>query len=315
LKIAVLGAGGIGGYMGGALAKSGEDVTVIARGSHLQAIRDRGLAVESVSLGKFQTSVRATDNPSNVGTVDLVLFCVKSYDTEQALTGINPLIGNNSTVLSFQNGVDNEDKIAQVIGRERVLAGAISIESFIAEPGVIKQTWGPALMAMGEMNGEITPRVKNTHSAFIKAGLKCELSNRIQEVLWEKFLFICPIGGICSVARAPIGDVLDFKGVREYYVAALKETEAVGRAVGIKLANDIAARTLALAGRANKSTKPSMLRDLEQGKRLEIDALNGTVSRLGRQFSAPTPVNDFIYAALKIHDLKAAGTPLTAGTG
>jgi 2-dehydropantoate 2-reductase len=301
--------------MGGALAKSGEDVTVIARGKHLQAIRDRGLAVESVSLGKFQTSVKATDKPSNVGTVDLVLFCVKSYDTEQALTGIKPLIGSNSTVLSFQNGIDNEDKIAQAVGRDRVLAGAISIESFIAEPGVIKQTWGPATMAMGEMNGEITPRVKNIHSAFVKAGLKCELSNRIQEILWEKFLFICPIGGICSIARASLGDVLDFKEIRECYVAALKETEAVGRAVGVNLANDIAARMLAQAGRANKSTKPSMLRDLEQGKRLEIDALNGAVSKLGRQFSVPTPVNDFIYAALKIHDLKAAGTPLTAGTG
>jgi 2-dehydropantoate 2-reductase len=157
-------------------------------------------------------------------------------------------------------------------------------------------------------------RVKEIHSAFVKAGLKCELSNRIQEILWEKFLFICPIGGICSVARASIGDVLDFKEIREFYVAALKETEAVARAVGINLADDIVARILAQAGRANKSTKPSMLRDLEHGKRLELDALNGAVVRLGRQFSVPTPVNDFIYAALKIHDLPT-GSNLTPGTG
>ena len=309
-----MGAGGVGGFIGGALAKSGQDVLVIVRGKHLEAIRERGLTVESVVLGKFQSKVEATDQPSDVGLVDLVLFCVKSYDTEMALQNISSLIGKDTSVLSFQNGVDNEEKIGRVVGKDRVLAGAISVESFIAEPGVIRQTWGPVMMAVGELSGEISTRIKDIHGALVKAGLKCELSNRIQEILWEKFLFISPVGGICSVARASIGGVLDSKEVREFYVAALKETEAVARAVGINLADDIVARTLAQAGRANKSTKPSMLRDLEHGKRLEIDALNGTVSRLGRQFSVPTPVNDFIYAALKIHDTPP-GSTRTAGMG
>ena len=297
--------------MGGALAKSGQDVSVIGRGKHLEAIRDRGLIVDSISLGKFQTKVKATDQPSDVGAVDLVLFCVKSYDTETALRSIGPLIGDDTTVLSFQNGVDNEDKIADAIGRTHVLAGAIAVESFIAEPGLIKQTSGPMRFVMGEMTGEITDRAKKINTAFTDAGLKCELSNRIQEILWEKFLFICAAGGVCSVTRSTIGDVIDYEQTRELYGSVMKEVEAVARAKGIKLASDIVPRTLASTA-VSKSMKPSMLRDLELGKRLEIDALNGSVSKFGRQFSVPTPVDDFIYAALKIHDLKAKGisTPI-----
>jgi 2-dehydropantoate 2-reductase len=154
----VLGAGGIGGFIGRAVAKSGHDVSVIARGKHLEAIRDRGLTIESVLLGKFQSKVKATDRPSDIGPVDLVLFCVKSYDTEMALQNISSLIGKDTAVLSFQNGVDNEDKIARVVGKARVLAGAISVESFIAEPGVIKQTWGPVTMTMGELDGDVLSR-------------------------------------------------------------------------------------------------------------------------------------------------------------
>jgi 2-dehydropantoate 2-reductase len=202
LKIAVMGAGGLGSFLGGALARSGEDVTLVTRQDHLRAIRDRALIVESLALGKFELRVKATDKPADIGPVDLVLFCVKSYDTEKALEAIGPLIGDDRLVLSFQNGVDNEDKIADAIGKEHVLAGAISIESFIAEPGVIKQTMGPLLMAMGEIDGEITPRATKIHAAITNAGLKCELSTRIQQILWNKFLFICGTAGVCSITRA-----------------------------------------------------------------------------------------------------------------
>lgn len=307
MKIAVLGAGGLGSFLGGALAKSGEDVSFVTRGNHLHAIRDQGLTVESLALGKFQLKVKATDKPSEIGPVDLILFCVKSYDTEKALQTISPLIDNDSVVLSFQNGVDNEDKIADAIGKTRVLAGAISIESFIAEPGLIKQTMGPVLMAMGEIGGEITPRARKIHTALTNAGLKCELSTRIQEVLWNKFLFICATGGVCSVTRASLGEVLGFAATRDLYVAVMKEVEAVARAKGINLAADLVSRTVAQADGMNKATKPSMLRDLERGKRLEIDALNGTVSRFGHQLPVPTPVNDIISASIKLQDLKAAG--------
>lgn len=259
--------------------------------------------------------VKATDKPSDIGPVDLVLFCVKSYDTEKALQVFGPLIGNETVVLSFQNGVDNEDKIADAIGKIHVLAGAISIESFIAEPGLIKQTMGPMMMAMGEMGGEITPRATKIHTAFTNAGLNCELSTHIQQILWNKFLFICATGGVCSVSRASLGEVLGFDATRELYISVMKEVEAVARAKGIDLAADLVSRTLAQADGMNKSTKPSMLRDLERGKRLEIDALNGSVSRFGRQLSVPTLINDFIYASLKLQDLKAEGSTPRSGIG
>jgi 2-dehydropantoate 2-reductase len=305
LKIVVVGAGGIGGFLGGTLAKSGEDVTVIARGDHLQTIREKGLTVESVSSGNFTCSVKATEKPSDAGAANLVLFCVKSYDTEKALQNISPLIGEDTTVISFQNGIDKEDKIAQKVGKGHVLAGAIFIESFITQPGVIKQTWGP-LIAIGELDGTITSRARKIHTALTNAGLKCDLSNRILEALWEKFLFICPTAGICSAARATIGEIVEFEKTSALYLAAMEEVERVARATGISLASDIVQRTFAQAGRADKSMKPSMLRDLERGKRLEIDALNGSVCRYGRQLSVPTPVNDFIYALLKVQDMKAA---------
>lgn len=306
MKTAVLGSGGIGGFLGGALAKSGEDISFIARGRHLEALRSQGLSVDSVSLGKFQLKVKATDKASDIGAVDLVLFCVKSYDTETALQQIRPLIAKDTTaVLSFQNGVDNEDKIAQAVGQEHVLGGAISVESYIAEPGKIVQAAGPWSIAMGEMNSTLTPRAKSIHAALVKARLKCDLSDRIQEVLWRKFIFLCAIAGVCSVARASIGEVLGYQPTRDLYVASMREIEAIAKARGLKLAEDIVTRTLAQADGMDKSTKPSMLRDLERGKRLEIDALSGTVSRLGRQFAIPTPVNDFICASLKLQDSKA----------
>jgi 2-dehydropantoate 2-reductase len=163
---------------------------------------------------------------------------------------------------------------------------------------------GPVLMAIGEMDGSITPRASKIHAALVKTGLKCELSSRIQEVLWNKFLFICATGGVCSVARASLGEVLGFEPSRNLYVSVMKEVEAVARAKGINLAADLVSRTLALADGMNKATKPSMLRDLERGKRLEVDALNGAVSKFGHQLAVPTPVDDLIYASLKLQDLK-----------
>ena len=306
MKVAVLGSGGIGGFLGGALARASNDVWFIARGKHLQALRGRGLIIESVSIGNFELKVNATDKPADVGEVDLVLFCVKSYDTEPALKQMNPLIGKDTLALSFQNGVDNEDKIGGAIGEEHILAGVISVESYIAEPGKIVQSWGPARTAFGEMSGQITQRSRRILEAFRKAGLKVELSDRIKEILWEKFLFICASGGVCSVARSSIGQVLDFEATRELFAATMKEVEAVARAKGIDLSKNIVTNTLALSDAIRKEMKPSMLRDLEEGKRLEVDALNGTISRFGRQLSVSTPVNDFIYACLKLQDVKVA---------
>lgn len=305
MKIAVVGSGGIGGFLGGALCKSGGDVSFLARGRHLDAMKLTGLRIESVALGNFHVNVKATDKPSDIGPVDLVLFCVKSFDTEAVLQQIEPLIERRTEVLSFQNGVDNEDKVAAALGMEHVLGGAISVESYIAEPGRIVQAGGPWMITIGEMDGSITPRAKAIQAALVETGLKCELSDQIREVIWQKFLFICSTAGVCSVSRSTIGEVLGFPPTRELHLASMREIEAIARAKRIKLADDIVTRTLAQSERTNKATKPSMLRDLERGKRLEVDALNGTVSRFGRELSVPTPVNDFIYATLKLQDSKA----------
>jgi len=307
LRVVVVGSGGIGGFLGGALAKSGEDVVFLARGKHLEALKRDGLKVESVALGKFNLKIKATDKPTEIGLADLVLFCVKCYDTETALLQIAPMIGKDTTVLTFQNGVDNEERIGKVLGSKRVMLGTISVESYIAEPGKIVQAAGPWRIAVGEEDGSITSRGKAIHESLLRAGLSCELSDRIRELVWEKFLFICATAGICSVSRSSIGEVLGFRATRDLYLAALKEIEGIARAKGFKFADGLAAkRTLAQADAVNKSTKPSMLRDLEKGNRVEVDALNGAVSRFGRELSIPTPVNDFIYGTLKVQDLAAA---------
>ena len=307
MKIAVFGSGGIGGFLGGALCKSGEEVWFLARGKHLDAMREGGLRIESVSLGNFQVSVKATDKPSDIGPVDLVLFSVKSYDTEAALEQIGPLIGKQSGVLSFQNGVDNEDKIANMLGKEHAIGGSISVESYIEEPGKIVQATGPWRIVIGEMDGSMTGRIKIAQDALVKAGLICEISNHIRDVIWEKFLFICATAGVCSVSRSTIGEMLAFQPTRDMFVASMKEIEAIASAKGIELPDDIIAKTIARSDSLNKAAKPSMLRDLERGNRLEVDALNGTVSRIGHELSVATPINDFIYASLKLQDLSVAG--------
>lgn len=304
VKFAVFGTGGIGGFLGAALARSGQDVSFVARGKHLDAMRKNGLSIQSVSLGNFRVKAKATEKPSDIGVVDVVLFCVKSYDTEATLQEIGPLIGQNTVVVSFQNGIDSEDRIGEALGKGHVLAGAIAVESYIAEPGKIVQSAGPWMITVGEMDGSVTPRVNSIRDAFVSAGLKCEVSAAIREVLWQKFLFITPTAGVCSVSRSSIGEVLGFQPTRELYVASMKEIEAVARAAGVKLAADATTKTLEQVGEVNKSTKPSMLRDLERGKRLEVDALSGAVSRLGRELHVPTPVNDFLYASLKLQDSK-----------
>ena len=278
----------------------------LARGKHLEALKRDGLKVESVTLGKFNLKIKATDKPTEIGVVDLALFCVKCYDTETVLQQVSPMIDQDTTVLTFQNGVDNEELIGKILGPNRVMLGTISVESYIAEPGKIVQAAGPWKIAVGEPDGSITPRGTAIRESLLTAGLSCELSERIRELVWEKFLFICATAGICSVSRSSTGEVLGFQATRDLYLATLKEIEGIARAKGFKFADGLAAkRTLAQADAVNKSTKPSMLRDLEKGKRIEVDALNGAVSRFGRELSIPTPVNDFIYGTLKVQDLAA----------
>jgi 2-dehydropantoate 2-reductase len=311
LKIAVMGTGGVGGYFGGRLAQRGEDVHFIARGEHLRAIQERGLTVRSTH-GDFRIHpARATADPAEIGPVDAVMLCVKMWDTESAGHAIQPLVGENTAVISFQNGVENEDLLAGVLGREHVVGGAAYIFSAIAEPGLIEHVSPFARLVLGELDGRITPRAEEFCTAATAAGIDASVSTAIMKDLWSKFVFICALSGVCTVTRSACGPVVRTAETREMFVECMREVAAVAGARGVALDRDIVERQLARADALAPEHKPSMLYDLEHGHPLEVAWLNGAVARLGGEVGVPTPVNRFIAATLSFH----AGSPGSPAPG
>jgi 2-dehydropantoate 2-reductase len=310
VKIAVMGSGGVGGYFGGLLAKAGEDVAFIARGAHLEAIQMNGLQVRSVA-GDFHVRPKATHDPLALGPVDLVLFCVKAYDTESAGSQIRPMVGPETVVLCLLNGVDNHEMLAAVLGEEHVLPGVVHILSTIGAPGIISQTAGPRTLKFGETDGRVTARAENILGVLRGAGILAELSTRIQVDLWEKFLFICAQGGVTALGRLTIGEILACPETAALYRGVMEEVAAVGRAKGIALSGDAVDRALAFARGLQPGMRSSLAHDLSLGNRLEVDTLAGRVVRYGREIGVPTPFNCAIYACLKPHHEKAlaARTP------
>ncbi|MFB3819973.1 MAG: 2-dehydropantoate 2-reductase [Candidatus Methylomirabilales bacterium] len=304
MRIAVMGSGGIGGYFGGRLAQAGEPVTFIARGAHLRAIRERGLEVRSAA-GDFHVRAAATDDPSRVGPVDLVLFAVKSYDTEEAGLACRPLLGPETGVLCLQNGVDNEDRLAKILGREHVLAGVVHILSTISAPGVIAQTAGPRTIRFAEMDGRTSTRSERILEVLAKAGIAATLSPNIQVDLWAKFLFIAAHGGVTALTRLPIGEILGCPETAAFYRAVMEEVAGVARAREIALPADAVETALAFARSLDPGMRSSLAHDLEQGRRLEIEALPGAVVRYGCEAGVPTPFNLAIYASLKPYHVRA----------
>ncbi len=302
MRIAVMGAGGVGAYFGGRLARAGQDVTFIARGEHLRALQERGLEVRS-TLGDFTlATVTATDEPAEVGPVDLVLVCVKAYDTEVAARAIRPMVGPETAVLSLQNGVDNHERLAAVLGSEHVLGGLCYISSFIAAPGVIHHVSQFARVVFGELDGRITPRAEGIRQAFADAGVEVTLSTDIIKDIWMKFTFIAAQGGMTSVTRSSIGLIRQVPATWEMYVDAVREIHQVALARGVNLDADAVEKTLAFVQGLAPDIKSSMLADVKQGRPLEIETFSGTVVRLGRELGVPTPVHRAIYAILKLED-------------
>ena len=304
MRIAVMGSGGVGGYYGGRLAQAGVDVTFIARGAHLEAIRTNGLTVQSAA-GDFHVRPQATGDPAGVGPVDAVLFSVKSYDTEAAAVQIRPMMGSGTVVLCVQNGVDNEDKLEAILGKGRVLGGVVHILSTISAPGVITQTAGPRTLKLGELDGRVTLRAERLFQLFKGAGVQAELSTRIQVDLWEKFLFICAQGGVTALGGLGIGEILGCPETAAFYRGVMEEIAAVGRAKGVPLPDDAVERALGFARGLQPHMRSSLAHDLSHGNRLEVEALAGTVVRYGREVDVPTPYNFAIYACLKPHHEKA----------
>ncbi len=306
MQIAVLGSGGIGGYYGALLGKAGHDVVFIARGAHLEAMQGHGLTVRTPD-GQSTIPVMAVADTSGVGPVDLILFCVKSYDTEPAALALPPLMGRETAVLTLQNGVDNVDGIAPVVGSGAVLQGAVYIALQLVGPGVILRTGGEGRVVFGEASGAGTERVGRIASAFQQSGIPHEVSSDIIQVLWEKFLFITGVGGLTALARSGIGPILASPEGRTLLTASCREVAAVGRAEGRLLQPDAVDAVIKQAETLPSQWRSSMARDLEDGRRLEVQALSGAVVRRGREHGIPTPVHETIAACLSLHQPDPSG--------
>ena len=312
ISVAVVGAGGTGGYYGGALARAGNQVTMVARGPHLAAIRATGLQVNTVLLGDFHLDVDATDDMSSVGPVDLVIFAVKSYGTNAAIRDMGPLVGDDTMIISTQNGIDSERLLGEALGAEHVLGCAATVSAKIVAPGVVTQGGGPGSLVIGEMGsadlnaqGAVTERVNDLVERCKAAGLAAETHEDIVMAIWEKFIFICALSGMTALTRKPIGEIFSQPSTAEMYLQVLAEVAEVGSAEGVALPGDIAQNTLAATQAREPFIIGSMGHDLIAGNPIEIGLLNGRVVELGKKHGIPTPANFAIEAALKPHELGA----------
>ncbi len=298
MRIAIMGSGGVGGYFGGLLARAGYDVTFVARGAHLRALRDQGLHVESVHGGFTVTPVQATDDPAAVGPVDTVLFATKTYQLEPAAAAMRPLIGPATTVLPLHNGIDAAERTAAVLGAGPVLGGLCYVGSMISAPGHIKQVSQFRRVIAGELRGGISPRVERIVTALAAAGAQAEATNDIQNARWTKFIFIAPFSGVGSVARVPAGKIVGCPETRALLEDAMLEVEAVARAAGVALDADIVATTMTFCDNMAPGQTASMQRDIMDGKPSELESLIGVMVRLGAELGVPTPIFRYFYASL-----------------
>jgi 2-dehydropantoate 2-reductase len=299
MRIAVFGTGGVGGYFGGRLAEAGEDVTFIARGEHLAVIREQGLRVDSPEGDFLIRPARATDDPGEVGPVDAVLVAVKAWQLPEAATAMKALVDPTTFVVPLLNGVEAPDVLAAELGREHVLGGLCRIFSHIEGPGHIAHTGFPPTVDIGELDGGRSERVRRLADALGRCkGVIPTVHDDIVAAMWMKFAFIAPASGVASVARAPYGVIRSVPQTRAVLEEAIAEVEAVGRARGVSLPDDLVLRIMAIFDALAPNEVPSMQRDLLAGRPSELEAQNGAVVRLGAEAGVPTPVHRFLYAAL-----------------
>jgi 2-dehydropantoate 2-reductase len=307
MRIAAMAAGAVGGYFGARMQAAGHDVFYIARGAHLDAIRKNGFTLESAHGDLHLAKVNATDKPAEVGPVDIVLFAVKLWDTESAAEQALPLLGPATRVVSLQNGVDSYERIAPIVGADRAIAGVTYVVTVIDRPGVIKQTSQFQSIICGTIDGRPDAPLKAFVDAAKSAGIDITLSPNIERDRWQKFIFLSATSGATSVTRSSMGPILADPETRALFRAIMAETFAVGRAKGVALDDDFVEQRMAFADKnVPASMKASMANDLDRGNRLELDWLAGRVKQLGRELKVPTPVNDTIYAALKLYRFGSA---------
>jgi len=307
MRIAVMGTGGVGGYFGARLARAGHEVAFVARGRQLEALRARGLRVESPLGDIHLPDVAVTDKPAEIGPVDLVLFTVKLWDTREAAEAIEPLLGSQAAVVSFQNGVVKDDILRQAVGAEHVIGGLTYIAATIAEPGVIRHSGTLAKLVFGEYDGSQSPRVRQFRDACADSGIDAEISNQIEQAIWEKFVFLVGLSGTTSLARSPIGPIRTHPRSRAFLHDVMAEVVQVARAQGVPLTADYADERLAFTDQVPASMTSSMHHDLEQGNRLEVAWLSGDVVARGARLDVETPCNRAIFDIMSVHSEGRAG--------
>ena len=301
MRIAFMGAGGVGGLIGARLAHAGCDVSFVARGAHLAAMREHGLRLESQVENVHLVKVRVTDDPGTLGPVDLVIFSVKLWDTDKAARAILPLIGPETGVISLQNGVVKDDILRPIIGAKALMGGVAYMGTAIARPGVIQHTGTVQKVVFGEYDGRRSKRADALLEWCRKAGLDASISDDIRRTLWEKFAFLVAMAAVTATMRLPIGPIRSHPLTREFYLDAMREAAAVGRAHGVRLPEDFAEERMAFVDTLPATMTASLHHDLERGNPLEVEWLSGSVVDLGAAVGVPTPIHRAARDILILH--------------
>ncbi len=309
MKIVVMGTGGVGGYFGARLAAAGHDVGFVARGKHLAAIKSNGLKVLSEKGDVTIHPARASDTPGDLGIADIVLFCVKAYDTESAAELIKPVVGPDTGVIPFLNGIGHMEILERVLGPSHVMGGVANISALIEKPGVIRHFASMQILRVGEMDDAATPRIEAFRAACAEAGIDAPVPSSIQRELWQKFVMICTLAGANCLTRLPLGNCRSHPATRALMESLANETVAVAKALSIPLPEDQVERTMAVLDMLPPTMKASILAALERGEKLEASALNGSVARLGEAHGINTPMNHTVYAALAPHENGTVAAP------
>lgn len=302
MRFAILGSGAVGGYFGARLARSGQDVTFIARGAHLAAIRDRGLEVRSDRLGDFTVTAPAEADPAAVGPVDVVIFAVKAYDNLTALPMLRPLVGPHTVVLTLQNGVDSADEVAATVGEAVVVGGTTYVATALEAPGRIVQTGVHRSIIFGEVFGDrtrVSPRVQAIADAMVPADIEASPVPDGRVPIWDKFVYLAPFSGFTGAARLPIGQIWPHPHVQAMFYAAAREVAAIAAADGVTISPDRFETLKEYMDHIPGTTRSSLLVDLEMGKRIEVEALHGAAVRRATRLGIPVPIVSTLYALLK----------------
>lgn len=302
MRIVVMGAGGVGGYFGAYLARAGHEVTFLARGAHLDAMRRHGFRLEGPRGDIVLERIGATDDPATLGApADVVLFAVKLYDTEAAGEAIRPVVGPGTMVVNLQNGVDGPDRLAAVVGTGAVLGGAAYVSALIAEPGVVRYTSDMSRIVFGELDGTVSERATAFRDACRDAGFEAEVSPDIRVTLWDKFVLLATNAGLTTLLRKPAGEVYTDPEIMELAQAMMREVVAVAAAEGVRTSADVVERSVALSKSFPPGMYASMYHDLARGRRLEVASLSGLVARRGKALGVPVPHHTTVWCALKPH--------------